>query len=552
MKQILSVFLLLFVVIYNTEAQEDNFAKDEIIVKIKEIIPYQYQKGKTRLGITAIDQINEQLEVSTIEKLIQSKPKKQMSNRPNTDKILVIKFSKSVDIGQLVQDYVATEIFEYVEPNFIGHSGGVQGYTPNDPNYSSQWQFKNDGTFNSSATAGADMNMETAWDITTGDSSVVVAILDSGMKLNHPEISNRLWGNSMDSNGNGIDDDQNGFIDDARGWDFAYSDNMPVDDHGHGTNVGSIVGMEGDNGIGLSGVDWNCKLMIAKILKDDNSGFYSWWTAAIYYAVDNGADVINMSVGGSSFSATMKSAVDYAHANDVVVIACMMNNDNNVPNYPAAYANTIAVGATGVDDSRVSPFFWSNTSGSSFGNHIDLSAPGSPIYGLSYNSNANFNSYWGGTSQAAPQVTGVVALIKALDPLLGVEAIRDILKNTSDDQVGDPNEDVAGWDQYHGAGRLNAGAALTYVQSLISSNDKVQSDIEVIVAPNPTSDIIEVDAKSELMHNISIYNMNGQLMKEFKDVGYKKVINLEDLAVGVYIIELKIGNGRVSKKIIKK
>jgi len=552
MKKLLPVLILLITATFAVNAQENNFAKDEILIKIKEVMPYQFEKNKTTLGIAVVDQINEDLGVASIQKLIKSQPKKNMSNRPNVDKLLIIKFNQNIDVEELVRKYMQTEVFEFAEPNYIGRSAGVQGFTPNDPNYSNQWQFFNDGTFNGDAVAGADTKMEDAWDITTGSSSVVVAILDSGMKLDHPEIASRIWQNTADNNGNATDDDNNGYADDFQGWDFAYSDNIPNDAYGHGTNVGSIVGMDGDNGTGLAGVDWNCQLMIGKILDDNDFGYYSWWAEAIYYAVDNGADVINMSVGGSSYSATLEAAVDYAHTNDVVVVVCMMNADNNTTYYPAGFANSIAVGATGVDDKRVSPFFWSVTSGSSYGSHIDLVAPGSPIYGLSYNSNTNYNSYWGGTSQASPQVAGVVALIKSLDPSLNVEAIRSILKNTADDQVGDPSEDIAGWDQYYGSGRMNAGAALTFVQNSISSNDEVNTAFEFNVFPNPASNFIRIDTDNQTIDQLSIYSMDGKLIRQLTNLRNHENINIQDLSSGIYLIEVQIGEARVSQKVIKK
>ena len=230
---------------------------------------------------------------------------------------------------------------------------------PNDTYFSRQYGLYNDGTFSlSSATNDADIDMDLGWDIEQGDQSIIVAVLDSGIKLDHPEFSGRLWTNPNETL-NGIDDDNNGYIDDINGWDFANNDNTPTDDHGHGTNVTGIIGANSNNNLGYSGVDRNCKLMIGKILDENNSGYYSWWTDGIYYAVDNGAKVINMSVGGSGFSSSMKDAIDYAYNNGVTVIACMMNENNNTTFYPAGYQNTIAVGATNPNDERSAPFFWS-------------------------------------------------------------------------------------------------------------------------------------------------------------------------------------------------
>ena len=189
--------------------------------------------------------------------------------------------------------------------------------------------------------------------------------------------------------------------------------------------------------------------MIGKILDENNSGYYSWWTDAIYYAVDNGAKVINMSVGGSGFSSSMKDAIDYAYNNGVTVVACMMNENNNTTFYPAGYQNTIAVGATNPNDERSAPFFWSTTSGSNYGNHIDVVAPGNYIYGLNYQSDTNYNSYWGGTSQAAPLVTGLSSLLLAQDADKTPDDIRSIIRNTAEDQVGNVSEDISGFDIYY-------------------------------------------------------------------------------------------------------
>ncbi|MCB0615117.1 MAG: S8 family peptidase, partial [Phaeodactylibacter sp.] len=284
--------------------------------------------------------------------------------------------------------------------------------------------------------------------------------------------------------------------------------------HGHGTNVSGIVAAMGNNGAGYAGVDWNSQAMICKILDDQNFGFYSWWTEAIYYAVDNGASVINMSVGGSGFSTSMEQAVNYAHANDVVIVACMMNTNEGAPFYPSAYANTIAVGATDTDDSRVVPFFWSNTSGSNYGPHIDLVAPGNYIYGLDEASNSNYNIYWGGTSQASPLVAGVVALMKGLDSGLDVETIRSILRNTADDQVGNPAEDSPGWDRYYGAGRLNAFNALDFLVNMVGESHVQAPWGKVKVYPNPASPNetawLEVQMEQPQEVQLTIRNSLGQ------------------------------------------
>ncbi len=197
-----------------------------------------------------------------------------------------------------------------VEADYMGYAGSTRFY-PDDNYYFMQWSLENNGTFPSwnLGTPDADIDMETAWDITQGSSSVTVGILDTGLKLDHPEFEDRIWTNWSELD-DGIDNDGNGFIDDLSGWDFVNEDNDPYDDQGHGTSVGGILGATGNNSIGYAGIDWNCRLMSLKILNENNSGYYSWWTDAIYYATNNGANILNMSVGGSSFSNSMEVAVD--------------------------------------------------------------------------------------------------------------------------------------------------------------------------------------------------------------------------------------------------
>ena len=368
---------------------------------------------------------------------------------------------------EIINSLQQTGLFVYVEKDQQAKGSGVAGITPNDTYYNNQWGYVNNGTFNASAKINADVDMDLAWTITTGSSSTIVCTLDTGLKLDHPEVAGRLWVNAGEIPNNGVDDDQNGFVDDVNGWDWVNVDKDPSDDYGHGTNVTGIIGATGNNGIGYAGVNWNCKLMTGKVLNSSNSGSYTWMISGITYAVIEGANIINMSIGGSGYSQGLSDVCDFAKANNVAIFACMMNFNNNTPYYPAAFSSTIAVGATDVNDYRVQPFFWSTTSGSNYGSHIDLVAPGNFIYGLSYTSNTNYGSYWGGTSQATPLVAGVASLIHALKPNVTVEELRTILRTTAKDLVGRPAEDVAGWDQYMGAGRMNAYNALLFTQQLL-------------------------------------------------------------------------------------
>jgi thermitase len=382
--------------------------------------------------------------------------------------IYVARFPEGTAMEDVISAYYATGEIEYAELDHMGTVGGVQAMTPNDQYYSRQWGLKNDGSFSlMTAVAGADVEMENAWDIETGDTNIIVAIIDTGNKLDHSEFTGRIWYNFKETK-NGIDDDNNGLIDDIRGWDFAYNDNNPTDDNGHGTNVTGIIGANGFNLDGYAGVDLNCKLMSLKALDGSSFGQYTWFAEAIYYAVDNGAKVINMSLGGSSTSQALKDAIAYAISKKVVPVVCMMNTNSNTTYYPAAYPGVIAVGSTNPNDTRTSPFFWSTTSGSNYGNHISVVAPGNYIYGLSYTSNTNYGSYWGGTSQATPLVAGIASLLLAQDSSRTPAQIKSLIEQTAEDQVGKVTEDVKGWDRYYGYGRVNAFRALQVGASSIN------------------------------------------------------------------------------------
>ncbi|TNE33749.1 T9SS type A sorting domain-containing protein, partial [bacterium] len=466
----------------------------------------------------------------------------------------VLTFNESQNIPVLVKEYMQTGLFEYVEPNYIGYGGGqteVQSTFPNEPLFPRQYGLYNDGTFpNSPAKPDADIDMELAWDIEKGDSSIIVAVLDAGAKLDHPEFAGRMWRNKKETI-NGIDDDNNGLIDDVQGWDYANNDNDPTDDHGHGTNVSGIIVANPDNGIGYAGVDWKCKLMVCKILNNKNSGSFVWFANAIYYAVDNGARVINMSVGGASMSQTLKDAVDYAYSKGVIIVACMMNENNSVTYYPAGFDHTIAVGSTNPNDERSNPFFWSPNSGSNYGNHIDVVAPGNYIYGLSYSSNTNYNSYWGGTSQATPLVTGLCALLLAQNPNRTPDEVRSIIRETAEDQVGKSSEDTPGFDIYYGYGRINAYKALKYSISTVEND---LSSGRSIAFPNPTKSILHIECELNI-HSLKIIDLLGNIKLEKRDLENLslKELDISDLRNGIYLLQLYDAKNQLvhSEKIIK-
>jgi subtilisin family serine protease len=373
----------------------------------------------------------------------------------------------------LLDAYRSTGAFEVVEADGIGRGHGGAGAAraqvadPDDLFFIRQYGLKNTGTRSFAGIqgkAGADIEAVEAWGINPGSDSIIVAVLDGGLNVKHPDIAARVWVNAKEIPENGKDDDANGYIDDVNGWSFANNEtneDMPgspdvTDGLGHGTNVAGIIGAIGGNGIGMAGVA-RCRIMPVKVLDDDNWGYYSWWAAGIRYAVDNGARILNLSLGGEDGNVTsLRSAVEYALAHNVDLVVSMGNERRAVAQYPAAFPGVIAVGATGPDDQWVKAFPWDTTKGSNFGSHISICAPGNIIYGLHYSNTGNYDSYWSGTSQAAPHVAGVCALLLAQDPARKPADLKRLLEAGAEDQVGDASLDTPGFDTHYGFGRLNA------------------------------------------------------------------------------------------------
>jgi len=322
--------------------------------------------------------------------------------------------------------------------------------TANDPGYASSWALQA-------------VNAPEAWDITTGSSNTVVAVIDSGFSLNHDDLQNSWYSNSaetgttqigdtcwtglpQDKQTNNCDDDQNGYVDDWRGWNFVFSDNDPAagrdnpngDGVSHGTEVAGLVGAAGNNSTGIATLSWSTKVMPLQALSDDGPGFTSDVAAAVYYAVDNGADVINMSLGSNQSDPAMLAATDYAYQNNVVVVAasgnCGTGSELGCEGYPAGYIgyparnpNVISVGATGDTDARASF--------SSYGVALDVVAPGSgtinsPTWTVD-NQISLYSSALYGTSYASPFVASLAALIKAIRPDSSVQDITALILATS-------------------------------------------------------------------------------------------------------------------------
>lgn len=274
-----------------------------------------------------------------------------------------------------------------------------------------------------------------AWNAGYTGEGIVIAVLDTGVDVTHIELDRNIWVNTAEIAGDGIDNDGNGYVDDVRGWDFAENDNVTDDVDGHGTHVAGTIASE-DNGIGMTGVAFNAKIMPVKVLGDDGSGSFEDIVAGIYYAVNNGANIINMSLGAETtfVPENMSAAIKYASERGVVVIMAAGNAGAAQPGTPATYASEhgIAVGSVGVDGDQSD---FSNRAGRQTDYEGDgtrrplyVTAPGEDIISTLPN---NYLGSLSGTSMATPHVAGAVALMMEANPNLTPKQIRIIVANSA-------------------------------------------------------------------------------------------------------------------------
>jgi thermitase len=333
------------------------------------------------------------------------------------------------DVQQAAEALAADPNVEWAEPDYIAHAA----FIPNDPRYPDQWGLPQ-------------IQAPQAWDVTQGSPAVAIAIVDTGIDLNHPDLAGKLWVNPGEIPGNGIDDDGNGKVDDVNGWDWVNNDNVPQDDIGHGTHVAGIAAAATNNGTGVAGVCPNCRVMALKVLDAGGSGTYSNIAAGIIYAADKGAKVINLSLGGYADSQLLRDAVAYASQYAVVVAAA--GNDNKQDRfYPAAYDDyVVAVAATDNNDQKAA---FSN-----YGDWVDIAAPGVSVWSTLYD---DTYAAWSGSSMAAPFVSGVAGLVRSKNPSWSAGAARGQLLHTADG-IDSLNP---GYEGKLGAGRVNAYRAVT-------------------------------------------------------------------------------------------
>lgn len=330
----------------------------------------------------------------------------------------------SLAIEPLVARLKASGAFEYVEPDWR-----VQALQlPSDSAFTdgTLWGLRNTGQ--SGGVAGIDINVVPAWNTTTGSSSVVVGVVDTGVRYTHQDLASNMWVNPDEIPGNGIDDDDNGFVDDIHGINAISGSGDPDDDNDHGTHVAGTIAASGFDAGQIVGVAYSTKIMALKFLDEQGGGSTSDAIRCIEYAVAEGVDILNNSWGGGGFSQSLSDAIEAANAAGVLFLAAAGNSSSNndaTPSYPANYDidNVIAVAA--IDRSG------SLASFSNFGaNEVDLGAPGVSILSSTADSDGSYSSF-NGTSMATPHVAGVAALLLSQFPSASIAELRSRLLNTT-------------------------------------------------------------------------------------------------------------------------
>jgi subtilisin family serine protease len=395
--------------------------------------------------------------------------------------VRLARFAVTEDLAAREAELLARPDVAFAHPNYLGRIG----FVPEDTDYALCWHHRNVGQ--NGGTPGADVESEPAWDVTRGSASVVVAVLDTGADLDHPELAGRL----------------------VPGWDFVNGDAVPDDDHGHGTQVTGILAANAGNSFGIAGVDHFCRVMPLKIVDSLGNGTTFDLIQGLNHARTQGADVVNLSLIDYPVTGGLTSALQAAEAAGLILVACAGNGgvgDADVSG-PGVSPHTISVGATNGMDER--------TAFSGSGAALEFVAPGRDVPTVVWNSSANGFSLLTGCSAAVPIVAGIAGLLKAIDPGLDQADVRGFLRAGAEDQVGRPTEDTPGWDSFHGWGRVNVLRTLAAAMSATAAEvaaEPAGTGLQLWIAPNPLRD--RADVRYALPRpgevTIAVYDVSGR------------------------------------------
>jgi hypothetical protein len=346
-----------------------------------------------------------------------------------SSKVSVLEITqRNKSVGQVMKELKASGMVEYAEPDY---RVSIASNFPDDPRFEELWGLHNTGQTGGSP--GADINATGAWDLTTGDREVIVAVIDTGVDYTHEDLAGNMWANPGEVV-NGVDDDGNGYVDDVHGINAVLGTGDPFDDHRHGTHVAGTIGAVGNNGVGVAGVSWDVRIMALKFLDASGDGFVSDAIECLEYAAamktEHGVNLklSSNSWSGGGFSQALRDAIDATGQAGMLFVAAAgndyLNDNDSSPVYPSSYdlPSVVSVAATDHNDDLA---WFSNFGRSS----VDLGAPGVDILS---SVPGNGYAYSDGTSMAAPHVSGTAALLWSVQPDADALGIKDLLLSSVD------------------------------------------------------------------------------------------------------------------------
>ena len=477
----------------------------------------------------------------------------QVSEKISDHGFYLVKKSMIETEKSVINSMATNPAVEYIEPNYVYKINRL----PNDPEIAKLWGLQNSGQADSAGKvgiAGIDVGAEQAWEIQTGSRDVVVAVIDTGVDYNHPDLKENMWTNDAELNGQaGVDDDGNGYIDDIYGYDFGNTDADPVDDHGHGSHCAGTIGAKGDDGKGIVGVAWNVRIMALKFLTASGSGSTVGAIKSIDYATKMGAHIMSNSWGGGGASQALQEAIERSHQAGALFVAAAGNdgsNNDTRPTYPANYdvPNVLTVAA--IDNNGIPASF------TNYGKRtVHVAAPGVKIY--SSITNGGYDS-WSGTSMATPHVSGIAALVLSNENNLTNLEIKERIMRTVRPLASLKTKVTSG-------GMANAYLALTNTQAPPDPNDpalwptqpvaaasahpykdKTNTTFEVNVAGAKEFSLFLDKFETEANYDVvKVYNRAGKLIQSLSgnqtgnwtaliDGDYAKLVFTSDDSVGGY------------------
>lgn len=412
-----------------------DYVPSELLVRFRSGINPAALATSDQVGAASLQNLLQRYQVTTIERLLPAAGATTLG----LERIYKLALAPEADLLAFLAALSAEQTVEFAEPNYIYYTQeegtspaptvamttrvSEPVVTPSDRLFAQQWALYNGRTANS--TPRIDIHAPEAWTKTTGANDLLIAVLDSGIDYTHEELNDGRVRTDIDK-------------------DYVNNDDDAMDDAGHGTHVAGTIAAASNNGIGVSGVLWQAQLLPLKVCDENGACRMDAIVSAIQYAADQGARIINMSLGGNGCSSTLEAAIDYAYFEKGAVLVAAAGNENALVGYPAAYEPVIAVGALDRHGQRA---YFSN-----YGDALDLVAPGVRIFSAVLN---NGYDTFSGTSMATPHVTGVAGLLLAQHPTLTNHQVRQLLFQSAVD-LGEK-----GLDRQYGYGLVDAESALT-------------------------------------------------------------------------------------------